>query len=870
MKNVAKLMGNPSIALLVILLSCISILAGFLWQDQHVTGQQRQSDQTKQQHMAEMIHAAVESKVSLLSQQMIPVTQSAQLATIISRREPRLIASQQRALSALFPAVKKACLIAASVDEPDPQACIPITFATLTSLRQAKKEGSAPIAVMHADNADDYLLMTRSIKNAQEKVVGVLAMALDTRVVDQLLQPQFGNEGYVELRQGTKAVTTLTMQGDRQWRQGQPLYQQRIADSHWHIAYWPAKSVKSNSYLVVAGIVLLLVLLMWLFREQSQRFVLNHDISQLRHLLADLSNNALKPTYPMVMSEMGVVVDDIQTLAQALPIAKTTKPKTTKPKTTVDKSASPQALQPQAPELQESEPQAPEPQAPELQAPELELQALELDLQTPEGLVDIEAPAISVDEAPLEFIIDTPSPTIELSPSIFKAYDIRGIVGETLDEQAFRTIGQAIGSEALDQAQSRLVVGRDGRLSSESLSIALIEGILASGCEVTDIGQVSTPVLNFACEHLHTGSGVMVTASHNPANYNGLKIVIAGQPVFGAKLQQLYQRILQGKLLSGQGSHTTADLIDDYIARVASDIQLARPLKVVVDCGNGVGGLVVPRLLTKLGCEVVELYCDVDGEFPNHHPNPSEPTNLQDLILAVRDSGAALGLAFDGDGDRLGVVDQKGNIIWSDRLMILFAQDILSRLPGALVIYDVKCSSLLEDAILGAGGEALMSPSGYAVIRDNMQETGAILGGEMSGHIFFKDRWFSFDDASYTACRLLELLARDPLERSSSDVFAEIPDRESTPEIWIEMNETDSKNFVQQFAAEADFPDAKIVTTDGVRADYPTGWGLVRASNTVPGLILRFEAGTPENLQEIQQQFKQQMLHIKPTITLPF
>jgi phosphomannomutase/phosphoglucomutase len=822
MKGLAKLMGNPSIALLVILLSCLSILAGFLWQHQQVTSQHQQSNLSKQKHIAEIIHASVEGKVDLFKQQMASIAQFPQLATIISQRNPRLIASQQRALARLFPAVKKACLIAAHVDELDPSACIPITFATLNSLRQAKTEGSAPIAVMQAGTADSYLLMTQSIKNSQDKVVGVLAMTVDTKIVNQLVSAQFGSEGYVELQQGAQGQAPLVMQGDHQWRQGPPLYQKKVAKSHWHIAYWPAIQTQTNSYLLVAGIVLSLVLLMWLFRERSQRFVLNHDIGQLRQQLADLNISQLKANYPMVNPEMDEVVDDIQTLAQTLPIAK--------------KAKSTEAI---------------------------------AAASEPEIALEFAEPTLSLDDASVELKVET-RPTIELAPSIFKAYDIRGIVGETIDEQTFRTIGQAIGSEALDQDQPRLVVGRDGRLSSESLSVALIEGIIASGCEVVDIGQVPTPVLYFACEHLHTASGVMVTGSHNPANYNGLKIVIADRPIFGAKLQQLYQRILQGNVHSGQGSLNNADLIDDYIAQVMSGIHLSRPLKVVVDCGNGVGSLVVPKLLSAMGCEVIELYCEVDGHFPNHHPNPSEPANLQDLILAVQRSGAELGLAFDGDGDRLGVVDTEGNIIWSDRLLMMFAQDVLSRLPGALVIYDVKCSGLLEEVVLSAGGEALMMASGYALLRDKMKETGAPLAGEMSGHIFFNDRWFGFDDALYSAGRLLELLARDPLERSATEVFAAIPNRESTPEMMVEMDELESQKFIRQFTAEASFPGAKVVTIDGIRADYPTGWGLVRASNTVPGLVLRFEADTQENLQEIQQQFKQQMLQVKPTITLLF
>lgn len=834
MKGLAKLMGNPSIAVLVIFLSCLAISLGFLWQNQYTSSQHQQAIEQKQRHIADIIHGAVEAKIAVYAQQLEAAAQSPQLATIITRQDPRLIASQQRALMRLFPEVTQVCLIEASVDEPNPDGCIPITFATLNSLRTAKKEGNAPIAVMKAEQGEDYLLLTQSIKNGQNKVVGVLAVTMSPKVVQQLLQPIFSSEGYVEIQQGANSITALTSQGDVKWRQGQPLITKPLAKSHWRIAYWPTASKKSTAYLVVLGIVLTLVLLMWLFRERSQRFVLLHDLNVLKGELIDLNNSQLKAKYPTVIPEMDLIVDEIKRLGQTLPIVTRSK----KANNELDSAAVEKAVLSDKTLTESSE--------------------LEFVLPV-ENNANTEPSVAATTEA-----------NIDLVPTIFKAYDIRGIVGETINAQVVRTIGQAVGSEALDNDQSRLVVGRDGRLSSPELCEALIEGIMASGCDVVDIGQVPTPLVYFACEHLQTHSGVMVTGSHNPTNYNGLKINIAGKPLFGARLQQLYQRILQGNAHTGQGSLTTVDVIDDYIAQVASDINLTRSFKVVVDCGNGVGGVVIPKLLTALGCEVIELYCDIDGEFPNHHPNPSDPANLQDLILAVRRSGAELGLAFDGDADRLGTVDAEGNIVWSDRLMIMFAQDVLSRLPGSLVIYDVKSTSLLEDAIMGAGGEALMWKSGYAVIRDKMQETGAPLAGELSGHIFFSDRWYGFDDAIYSACRLVELLARDPLERNSTEIFAAIPNRESTPEIIIDMDELECQKFVQQFVAEASFQGAKISTIDGLRADFAHGWGLVRASNTVPGLTLRFEADTQENLLEIQQQFKQQMLQVKPTITLLF
>lgn len=847
MKKSAKLMANPSTALLAIVLSCLSIVAGFLWQQQAESERIQVQNIQQQRHTANIIHSAIEDEVTRLNTKMSSLTASPVLATTLTSHNPNSISFQQRQLHEQFPEAQQVCLIKASVDEPNPEACIPITFATLESLRIAKQKGAAPIGVMQTTQEDAYLLLTRSIKDSQNKVVGVLAVTLTADTVQQLIKANYSEMGYLEIQQGTQGSTALAKAGDRQWREGSPVHQRNINQSHWKLAYWPSIPEASNSYLLILAIVLAVTLFMWLLRERAQRLVVSHDLTTLKGVLLDLSQSQLKASYSTLIPDSEGIIDEIKRLGHIIPI---------QPK---NKS------QQESNETEQQE--APVESQPALNQYETE-RGTKVDFELPTDTNSTPSAPPVAELEPLE--LQPAESSIELAPAIFKAYDIRGIVGETIDEQVFKTIGQAIGSEALDRQQTRLVVARDGRLSSENLCTALVEGILASGCEVVDIGLVPTPLMLFACEHLNTHSGVMVTASHNPANYNGLKITLDGKPIFGAALQQLYQRILQGQLATGAATYSSIDVVDDYIAHVVNDVHLLKPLKIVVDCGNGVGGVVIPKLLTALGCEVIELYCDVDGEFPNHHPNPSEPSNLQDLILAVQRSGSELGLAFDGDGDRLGTVDAEGDIIWSDRLMILFAQDVLSRIPGAQVIYDVKSTSLLESAIMDAGGEPLMWQSGYALIRDKMQATGAPLAGEMTGHIFFKDRWFGHDDAIYSACRAIELVARDPQERSSTAIFADIPARESTPEIVVEMSEWESQKFIQQFVAEASFPGAKITTIDGLRADFQTGWGLVRASNTVPGIILRFEAETSDVLKEIQQQFKQQMLQVKPTITLLF
>ncbi|RKZ93663.1 MAG: phosphomannomutase/phosphoglucomutase [Candidatus Parabeggiatoa sp. nov. 1] len=453
--------------------------------------------------------------------------------------------------------------------------------------------------------------------------------------------------------------------------------------------------------------------------------------------------------------------------------------------------------------------------------------------------------------------------------SIFKAYDIRGIVGESLTPEIVTQIGQAIGSEAAAQNQPKIVVARDGRLSGPELIEALIEGLQAAGREVIDIGMVPTPVLYFATYYLKTGSGVMLTGSHNPANYNGLKIMIGGETLSGEAISALKTRIDTGNLISGPGSRHTSDIHHAYVSHIRSDVKLARPFKVVVDCGNGVAGAVAPHLIQALGCEVIKLFCDVDGHFPNHHPDPSVPKNMEDMIKSVQAEGADLGLAFDGDGDRLGVVDAKGKIIWPDRQMILYATDLLKRHPGAQIIYDVKCTRHLRNAIKQHGGEPLMWKTGHSLIKSEMKKTGALLGGEMSGHIFFKERWYGFDDALYTAARLLEILSQD--SRAPEVVFAALPDSANTPELKLEMAEFGQHyELMREIRGTFQFEDADVATIDGVRADFKDGWGLVRASNTTPCLVIRFEADNQAALERIQEEFRRQFLAMDSTLKLPF
>ena len=454
---------------------------------------------------------------------------------------------------------------------------------------------------------------------------------------------------------------------------------------------------------------------------------------------------------------------------------------------------------------------------------------------------------------------------MHVSASSFKAYDIRGVVGVGIDEAFAEHLGRAFGSEALKAGDRAVAVGRDGRVSGPMLAAALIRGLASTGLDVVDLGAVTTPMLYYvaATRGAHgCRSGVMVTGSHNPKDYNGFKMVLAGTAIHGEAIQNLRRRIEAEDYAHGAGRSAAMNIVAEYRARIAGDCVLARPMKVVVDSGNGIPGASAPGILRALGCDVVELYSEVDGDFPNHHPDPSQPENLADLIRTVRETGAELGLAFDGDGDRLGVVTNDGNIIYPDRQLMLLAADVLKRHPGGTVIFDVKCSQRLAQAIRAAGGTPLMWKTGHSLVKAKLRETGAPIAGEMSGHIFFAERWYGFDDATYTAARLLEILSRS---RDAGAVLNALPTSFSTPELNVPCVEGEPKAVVQQLLATATFPGAtEIVTIDGLRADYADGFGLIRSSNTTPVLVMRFEGHTQDALRRIEADFMAALRKVKP------
>ncbi len=458
---------------------------------------------------------------------------------------------------------------------------------------------------------------------------------------------------------------------------------------------------------------------------------------------------------------------------------------------------------------------------------------------------------------------------MDVTSSIFRAYDIRGVVETDLRPDVVTRIGKAVGTLYPDC--QTVVVARDGRLTSKTLSDSLIEGLRSTGTNVIDIGEVPTPVLYYATHALSTGSGLMVTGSHNPPEYNGIKMVMGEKTLFGEMIREIYSCIQSGEFRVAEhvGDLKQLNILDDYVNEITGEIKLHRSMSIAIDCGNGVAGPCATKLFNKLGCKVAALHCDIDGRFPNHHPNPSEPENLKDLINTVIDKKLELGLAFDGDGDRVGIVDEDGQVLWADRQMMLYAKDVLSRNPGAEIIFDVKSSRNLARYITQAGGKATMWKTGHSFIKNKMKETGALLAGEMSGHIFFKERWYGFDDGLYSAARMLEILAADP--RSVSEVFNDLPNDICTPEITVHLdNEGDQHEFIKKFIEKVNFDDATISTIDGVRADFDYGWGLVRASNTTPSLVIRFEAESEQKLNQLQTLFKSQIHAVDPTVNLPF
>ncbi|MBU2873284.1 phosphomannomutase/phosphoglucomutase [Marinobacter salexigens] len=706
-----------------------------------------------------------------------------------------------------------------------------------------------------------YVQMAAPVRNPSSKaIVGSLLVVFDASVLQPLLSvvnTQLGGE-LALIQTVSGAPRTFVSSGTSTGVAASAAETRVLANPDWSITYkpgaLPAPPVNILLLALLVGVpVLIAAIVVWVLLVSAQKS-LRHEVTSLVQWAHKVFSGERQKLPNFQWGIVGSTSEVLYRLSQVVDKRLAKSSEKTKPMPAAPAKGA------RVVETDDAEPLFQDKELPDIDMLDGDEDVLGFGSSSDESSFFSDEDILGVEESS--------EPAIEISPNIFRAYDIRGIVGETLSAAIVERIGAAIGSEAISRGLASLCIGYDGRHSSPELADALARGVMASGCNVIHVGAVPTPVLYFATHHLENGSGVMVTGSHNPANYNGLKIMLGGETLSGDAIMSLFQRIKSGNLAAGRGTQSSEDVRRAYLDRIVGDIAVAAPLKVVVDAGNGIAGELGPMLIEELGCEVVPLYCEVDGDFPNHHPDPGKPANLADLIERVKAEGADLGVAFDGDGDRLGLVTNTGKIIWPDRLLMLFARDVVSRNPGADVLYDVKCSRRLAGVISESGGRPIMWKTGHSLMKAKMKETGALLAGEMSGHIFFAERWYGFDDGLYAAARLLEILGIE--DRHSEEVFEDFPEDISTPELNVEVTESSKFSIMEKLGQEGEFGDGNISTIDGIRVDYADGWGLCRASNTTPVLVLRFEAETEEALSRIKNIFRSQLQKVAPDLMAEF
>jgi phosphomannomutase/phosphoglucomutase len=783
-----------------------------------------------------------EASVTSVNKRLEVIARTSDVVNSFEKSSNIDVKALELSLAQILPKAKGVRLIKLGTNDIDAASNPPISNVTLELLRNSSRGKKLPPEVVKVGTPAQYIAMVENVLNTKGEIVGYVLAGLDVSIINDGLKDIRSIPGYIEFRQEfSGTVHILGSVGDAALKQGKPLNISNLENSLWQMAYWPTPdedfSAGDEQLIFIAGLtsIFLLITVLGYVGYKNINDTLSRDASTFMRLILDNPDgNIIIPKGSFILK---MFFDMAYTLKRTLTERDKSIPVTNEPTTAI----------PQITDITEEGAQEPSP---------------------PSEGVQKAASAILEDESleVVEALIK--EPTSRIPASIFRAYDIRGIVGDTLTADGVRWIGQAIGSEAFERGEKTVIVARDGRNSGPELIAALKEGILASGRDVIDIGMVPTPLLYFATHYLESRSGVMLTGSHNPAEYNGLKIVLAGDSLHGKDITELHNRIISRNLLSGEGRESSKDIMSEYINNITGDIALTQPLKVVIDAGNGIAGAVAPILFQALGCEVIGLHCEVDGDFPNHHPDPSKIENLTELQEMVIKEEADIGIAFDGDGDRIGIIDSHAKIVWPDKLMMLFSKDVLSRHPGADIIFDVKCSRHLKGIIKANNGRPIMWKTGHSYIKAKMKETGALLAGEQSGHIFFKERWYGFDDALYAGARLLEILANEMAK--SAEIFDELPESISTPELNLDMADDAKFDFMDNLVNESDFAGGKVTDIDGLRIDYSTGWGLVRASNTTPCLVMRFEAETDQDLLNIQAVFRQQLLRIDPDLVLPF
>lgn len=801
---------------------------------------------------ASLYYLGIQDPLEKQAQQLL-ASRTAERANLIEQRVEQIQATLDLAGQSVFaeddqeviekikkqvPQLDKVVVFENALVQPANDAEPAITHVVIDLLRKTANDEPTPPELILKNGQPSYIAFTQKL--ADDRLI--LATVSLSQV--KALLGKADNQSRLELRQNFSNTSHVVAFVGNEPADGAPLIESEMFGANWSLALWQRVGAFSTDagqlplLLFIAAVIAFLIVglmpllsMKRLFNNDARRFikgVKNNSVSDRKYQLAFF--NDLAAGYSRVSGNSGSVekddaeVEDDEIELESESIEEPRK-RRARPLINSDESATPKVNE-------GAEDGIPKPQ---------------------------EVTAKDVNE-------DAVSQAI--TSEIFREYDIRGVMGESLDYDTVYVIGKAIGSEAYSRGEQSIIIGRDGRLSSPELHKALTEGLLASGRDVIDLGMVPTPLVYFATHTLGSRSGVMITGSHNPPEHNGLKIVLAGETLYGKDIQALLKRIQTQEFFNGKGNLSKSSVEQNYLERLTSDIQFDKPLKVAVDCGNGVTGEFAPKMLQALGCEVIGLYTEVDGNFPNHHPDPNSSENLEALIDMVTSEKADIGLAFDGDGDRLGVIDNRGKVIWTDRLMMLFAQDVLSRNPGAEIIYDVKCTRFLRDVIGQAGGKPTMWKTGHSLMKAKMRETEAPFGGEGSGHLYFNERWFGFDDALYAAARLLEILAK--AEATSSEVFEELPEGLSSEEINVPVPDKVKFKLIKALIAKGDFGDGEVSTIDGLRVDYKHRWLLARASNTTPSIVVKFEADNEVSLEAVKDTLKKQLLKIAPKIKLNF
>lgn len=857
----------------------VAIFAIALYTTQHISylqigQQQRLARDTLSKSVAYQLSQAVASYAYSLES----IARDPGLIELIQNGDETVLRDRSAQLHQVFPHALALRIFPLGMARIDDSVNPPLSYACLDLIGSTSRGEKLPLVEVHAPNTPaQHVEIVRPVYKGSS-IIGHLQLALDTRILNEWLAKIPGGH-YLELTQkaGEQSPVLLGKHGDSGMRTG-ILDHYEVTGTRWRVAVWSTAAISTlpitlESVLIFLFVVVLMGLVLFLLKRSVSNGI-RADVNNIVQLTVDVMRNDRRHDFHFLLPEFVEAARRIDELSEKNP---TKRERDDDPNAIsvggndlgqldslftasegmsveeLDDDALPVGMSGQASQAAQGKARA------VFEARDIDNKIVP---QPPKG-----QPATAQQQVVPPVTASQNAPAMP-PPEIFKAYDIRGIVGATLTAQHAQLIGRAIGSEAVQRGLKKMAFARDGRLSGPELGKAFVQGVQQSGIDVIDVGMVPTPVLYFAATTLAEGTGVMLTGSHNPPQYNGFKLMLGGETLSGDAIQALRERIESGDFVSGNGTYNNQGIGKAYIDRILGDVKLKRQMSVVIDCGNGVAGAIAPLLFKSMGCVVTELYCDVDGKFPNHHPDPSKPENMQDLIATVKGKRADIGLAFDGDGDRLGVVDAAGKIIYPDRLMMLFASDVLSRNHGAQIIYDIKCSSNLTRVIYEKGGEPIMWKTGHSLIKAKMKQSGAALAGEMSGHIFFNERWYGFDDGLYSGARLLEILSG--VNQKSDAVFGALPDAVNTPELNVPMREGETHKFIEDLMMQADFGDANITMIDGIRADFADGWGLVRASNTTPVLVLRFEGKNEAAMKRIQQAFKNQMLAVRPDLKLPF